>query len=213
MDIILSADKRDLGKSTKKLRKEGWIPGSVYGKSMESSPIMIKAATLQKCLKQGASKVHLKVGSDKFLASLEEVQKNAVGTEILHVSLHAFGANEKVTITVPVHLEGKAIGQTSGGVLGQQLNTVDLYGLPGDIPDSLTVDVSKLELGHSIHIGDLPKGKYEIKDGADKVIVACNYPKIQEIETETTAEATEVAAPEVDTTGIASSDAKTEKAA
>ena len=186
MDIILSADKRNLSENNKKLRKNGWIPGSIYGKSMESSPIMVQTKMLQKCLKQGASKVHLKIGQEKFLASIEEVQKNSVGSEILHISFHALNANEKVVITVPVHLEGKAIGQTTGGILGQQLSHVDLYGLPGDIPDHLTVDVSNLELGHSIHISDLPKGKFEIKDATDKVIVACNYPKAQSLEPDTT---------------------------
>lgn len=211
MDFILSANKRELTQNNKKLRKEGWVPGSVYGKSMDSSPIMIQTNMLQKCLKQGAAKVHLKIGSEKFLASVEEVQKNATGSEILHVSFHAFSANEKVVITVPIHLEGKAIGQTTGGVLGQQLSHVDLYGLPGDIPDFLAVDVSNLELGHSIHIGDLPKGKFEIKDSADKVIVACNYPKQQSLEPETTE--AEVA-PEVEQQTTASSDVQdTEKAA
>lgn len=213
MDFILSAEKRDVNASKAKLRKQGYVLASVYSKSMGSSPIQIEAASLKKCLKQGASKVHLKIGNEKIMASIEEVQKNSIGTEFIHVSFHAFSANEKVTITVPIHLEGKPVGTTTGGVLAQQLATVDLYGLPGDIPDYLAVDVSNLELGHSIHIGELPKGKFEIKDAADKVIAACNYPKLQSLEPDTTETEPAVAGEEQQQTTASSESSDTEKAA
>jgi large subunit ribosomal protein L25 len=183
MDVILTAQQRNPSTKAKQLRKEGWVPGCIYGKSMESYPVQIKQTDLTKCLKMGAVKLNIKVGNETYLASIEEVQKNCVGTEFHHISFHAFDANEKVSMHVPVHLENKAIGQTNGGILQQQTSEVTVYGYAKDLPDEITVDVSKLELGNSLHISDLPQSnKWEIKDNADKVIVACNYPKLQAVE-------------------------------
>lgn len=180
MDITLSAEKRDTSIKGYQLRKKGFVPACVYGKNMESLPIQIDSIELNKCIKAGAVKLKLKVGRTSYLASIEEVQKNCVGTEYYHIAFHTFDANEKVSMHVPIHFSGKALGQTSGGVLQQQLSEVTLYGMAKDLPDELLVDVTNLEVGHSIHISDLPKNsKWEIKDSSDKVIVACNYSKLQ----------------------------------
>jgi large subunit ribosomal protein L25 len=182
MNVILHAQPRDPSIKAKQLRKEGLIPGCIYGKSTEPCHIQIKATDLQKCLKIGAVKLHLKVGSDKYFTSIQEVQKNNVGTQIQHISLHAFDSNEKVSMHIPIHLDGKALGQTSGGVLKQQLSEVTVTGLAKDIPDEIVVDITKLELGSCLHISDLPtSSEYKIKEGPDQVIVACGHPKLKEI--------------------------------
>lgn len=180
MDITLNAQKRDTSVRGVKLRKQGFIPACIYGKDMESLPIQIKEIELDKCVKAGAVKLKLKVGRKSYLASIEEIQKDCIGSKYYHIGFHTFDANEKVTMHVPIHLEGKAIGQTNGGFLQQQLSEITLYGLAKDLPDELVVNVSSLEVGHSLHVSELQTNpKWEIKDKADKVIVACNYSKIK----------------------------------
>ena len=182
MNVILQAQPRDPSTKAKQLRKEGLIPGCIYGKSTTPYHIQIKESDLKKCLKLGAVKLHLKVGTQKFFTSIQEVQKNNLGNEIQHISLHAFESNEKVTIHIPVHFEGRAIGQTNGGVLKQQLSEVTITGLAKDLPDEIVVDISGLALGSCLHISDLPTSSYyQIKEGADQVLIACGHPKLQEI--------------------------------
>lgn len=195
MDITLSAQKRDTSVKGVKLRKQGLIPGCIYGKNIDSLPIQINERDLDKCVRAGAVKLKVKVGKTNYLASIEELQKDCVGTKYYHVAFHTFDANEKVSMHVPIHFEGKSIGQTNGGILQQQLSEVTLYGLAKDLPDELVVDVTKLEVGHSIHINDLPKNpNWEIKDSADKVIVACNYSKLK-LEEETSASLEDIVEP------------------
>lgn len=182
MNVILHAQLRDPSLKAKQLRNQGLVPGCIYGKSTEPCNIQIKQSDLEKCLKLGAVKLHLKVGNTKYFTSIQEVQKGNMGTELQHISLHAFDSNEKVTMHVPVHLTGKAIGQTTGGVLKQQLSEVTITGLAKDLPDELVVDVAKLELGGCIHISDIPtNANFKIKESGDQVLVACGHPKIQEI--------------------------------
>lgn len=183
MTSNLKAHKRVEGQSNKKLRKSGQVPCSMYGKNVEATEIQIPQQMLWKALKEGSPKVNIEFEGQTYLGSIEEVQKETTGNNLIHVSFHAFDANEKVSMDIPVHFNGKAIGQTDGGVLQYTTQTVTVYGPANALPESIELDVSQLELGSSIHIADLPSSsQWEIKDNADKVLVSCNYPKLQPVE-------------------------------
>lgn len=183
MTLTLKARKRASGQSSKQLRRSGQIPCSMYGKSVEAIQIQIPVQSLQKCLKEGVRKVNIDYEGQTWLASIEETQKEPVGNKVLHVSFHAFNQNDKVSLDISVHLKGKAKGQSEGGVLQQQSQTVCVYGPAKDLPEALWIEVGDLELGGAIHVSDLAKSsKYEIKESADKVLVACNYPKLRPID-------------------------------
>ena len=93
----------------------------------------------------------------KRLAMVQEVQHHVLSGKVLHVDLHEVAEDEKVTITVPVEATGEAVGvKTSGGVLEHVLFKVKVRALPKDLPEVLTVDVSNLEIGQAIHIGEIP---------------------------------------------------------
>lgn len=185
MNVILNAQKREPGIKPSKLRKMGYVPCSLYGKSLEASSICIENKELSKWLKQGTKKIDVKVGSHTYQAAIEEVQRDPVSNQIFHVSFHVFSNNEKITMDIPIHFVGKALGQTEGGVLKHQMNTLTVCGFAKDLPEYLEVDVSKLELGASMHVSELNfNKKFEIKDSLDKVLVACHYPKLQAIEEE-----------------------------
>lgn len=180
MTANLKAQTRDHAIKSKQLRAKGFVPGTIYGKSVDSQSLQFAANDLKKLLKNNSKKIELNFNGKDYLAYIGEVQYDSLGKELLHIAFHAFDKNEKVAIKVPLIFEGKAVGQTTGGILKQQMNEVTLYGYAKDLPDELTVNISKLELGDSLHISDLPTPpNYEIKDKSDNVLVVCNYPKLQ----------------------------------
>lgn len=178
MTTNIKANKRAQGQSNKQLRKSGQIPCSMYGKSLEPIQIQISQQALQNCLRDRSPKISLEYNGKKYLASIEEAQKEPASGKLLHVSFHAFNQNEKVSMDIPVRLEGKAIGQTDGGILQQQGHTVCVYGPANELPEFIEINIAQLEQGASLHVSDIPvSGKYEIKESPDKVLVSCGYPK------------------------------------
>jgi large subunit ribosomal protein L25 len=90
------------------------------------------------------------------LAIIQEIQHHVLSNQVLHIDLHEVAENEKVTLTVPVDSVGEALGvKTGGGTLEHVLFKLKVRALPKDLPESLVVDVSHLEIGQAIHIGDI----------------------------------------------------------
>lgn len=185
MDYVLEAFKRVQGEKASSLRKNGWVPGCVYSKSMEPMSVKIKEVALKRCLKHHAAKFELKVEGEKgFLVGLEEVQRGHLQDQLLHISMHAMKSDEITTLGVEVEFVGKAKGQFEGGILKENMHEVTVRGLPADLPDKLSVDVSALEIGDSLHIGDIADnyGFEFLKEDHDKILVSCGHPKVQKIE-------------------------------
>ena len=98
MDYTLNASRRDLAEKNSWLRKEGWVPGCLYGKSTESVNIKIPYQDLRKCLSSHAAKFELKVdGKDKFLVGVEEIQRGALQDKLLHISFHVLDVNQTIS--------------------------------------------------------------------------------------------------------------------
>ena len=193
MDYVLEAFKRVQGEKASSLRKNGWVPGCVYSKSMEPISVKIKETTLRKCLKHHAAKFELKVEGEKgILVGLEEVQRGHLQDKLLHISMHAMKSDEVTTLSVEVEFVGKAKGQFDGGIIKENMHEVTVKGLPAALPDKLSVDVSSLEIGDTLHIGDiLDHYDFEfLKEDYDKILVSCGHPKVQKID-----EVSEVAEP------------------
>ena len=188
MTLQLQAQKRDLQQSNKKLRQNGQIPCSMYGKNVDSTNLLISRHILQRCLKEGSRKVSIELDGKSYLASIEEAQREPASSKLLHVSFHAFNKNDQITMQVPLRLEGKAKGVLDGGALHHSIQTLTVQGRAGDIPEELVLDVTSLELGSSLHVSDLNiHGNIEIKEAAEITLVACNFPKLQKIEDEAAA--------------------------
>lgn len=189
MTTSLTAQKRTANCSNKKLRKSGLVPCSLYGKNVKSAQIQVPHALLQKCLRSGSPKLNIQLDGQSFLASVEEAQREPATGKLVHVSFHAFNHDDMISMDVPLRLEGKAIGQTDGGVLRQQTQTICVYGPAKNLPEAVVVDISKLELGQTIHASDISTSSgWELKESADKVLVSCAYPKLQAVGSEPQAE-------------------------
>src|SRR5437773_1662230 len=129
----------------------------------------------------------------KRLALVQEVQHHALSGKILHVDFHEVAENEKVTIKVPVETTGEAEGvKTGGGVLEHVLFKITVRALPKDLPELLTVDVSHLNIGQAVHLGEIkaPAG-VEILGDKNIPVIAVAAPRTEE---EEAAEAAEAAA-------------------
>ena len=186
MDFILNAKTRNHEDSAKKLRKNGWVPGCVYGKSCEPVNIVIAQKDLRKCLAAHATKLTLNVqGRDKYLVGIEELQRGPLQNGLLHISFHAMSANEIAHLHIPIEFTGKAYGQMEGGILKENFHEITVKGYPADLPDRLMVDVSKMNIGDSIHVSDIAdQYNFEfLQDDYSKILVSCSHPRVQSIET------------------------------
>jgi large subunit ribosomal protein L25 len=154
----------------KKLRAAGRIPAVIYGREKTPQNLEIDAKDLENLVHHSVSEnvlLDLSVKDDKRpkrLALVQEIQHHALSGKPLHVDLHEVEENEKVTIMVPVESEGEATGvKNSGGVLEHVLFKIKVRALPKDLPEIIRLDVSNLEIGQAIHIGDIkPPERVEI---------------------------------------------------
>jgi large subunit ribosomal protein L25 len=115
----------------------------------------------------------------KRLALVQEVQHHPLHGHVLHVDFHEVSPTEKVTVMVPVETVGEAAGvKTGGGVLEHVLFKLKVRGLPKDLPEQIVIDVTSLELGRAIHIGEVqaPPG-VEILGGKNIPVVAVAMPR------------------------------------
>jgi large subunit ribosomal protein L25 len=116
-------------------------------------------------------------------ALIREVQWDTYSSVIRHLDLMRVDANERVRITVPVHIKGTAIGAIAGGILEQPLHALHIECSAIQIPDFIPVKVSALEIGQSIHVReltDIPEG-VRILDAADAVVVHVVKPGVVEV--------------------------------
>jgi large subunit ribosomal protein L25 len=164
--IELAAHKRDLlGKKVRFLRRKGITPVNLYGHGIESTSLQIETPTLKRALAQAGhtSLVYLKVGSSKrpHMAIVREIQRDPVKGELLHVNFYQVRMDEKLKIEVPLVLTGKAPAvKEQGGILVQEMSSVEVECLPANMPHSIEADLSGLvQLDQALHVKDLHVGE------------------------------------------------------
>jgi len=159
------------------LRKNGFIPAVIYGKSMSSMAIAVNTNGLQKILGQSGSNalIHLSIKRDGAAEDhqvlVKSVQRDALRGTLIHADFHQVSLKDMVTATVPVHLTGSAPGVSKGGILAQPMRAVEVECLASNIPDSITIDISGLDIGQEITLADLvfPQGVKAIGEGHSQV--------------------------------------------
>ena|SRR5437763_2192226 len=198
--VALKAVPRSLGRraGAKKLRTEGRIPAVIYGRQAKPQNLEVNSKEMTNLIHHSASEnvlVDLAVENDarpQRLALVQEVQHHPLSGSILHVDFHEVAENEKVTIMVPVETTGEAEGvKTAGGVLEHVLFKIKARALPKDLPEVITVDVSHLNIGQAIHLGEIPApAGVELLGDKNVPVIAVAAPRTEEEE----AAATEAAA-------------------
>jgi large subunit ribosomal protein L25 len=164
--VKLKAQKRTvIGRNAiKNIKKEGLVPGVVYGSQAQPMALQVDGRELKNVLAHASSEhvlVELEIMDDgqstSRLALIQEVQHHPLKRDLLHVDFHAVSATEKITSEVPIEAFGDALGvRTFGGLLEYSLRSLDVECLPQDLPDIIRIDVSNLNIGESFHVRDIP---------------------------------------------------------
>jgi large subunit ribosomal protein L25 len=165
----------------KKLRDSGLIPAVIYGVHNKPLNLAVAAVELKTALHTGTGEnvlVDLLVeeGAQTVnrLALIQEVQHHPVTDAVLHVDFHEVLATEKLRTKVPVRAIGEPAGvKTGGGILEYVMRELHVECLPKDLPDVVEVNVEKLEIGQSIHVGEVtvPAGVELLDDKAQPVFL------------------------------------------
>lgn len=169
--------------AVKRLRNTGSTPAVVYGRKVAPLNVQVDTKTFTKILQGSASDnilVSLKLENGEQLALVQEVQHDHLKGGITHVDFHAIAMDEEIHAEVPVEVVGEAPGLKFGGLVEAIHHTLEVRCLPKDLPEHISVDVSSLELGKSIHVGEInfPEG-VRPKLAADVVVVMCEEPKVE----------------------------------
>ena len=185
------AQPRDVtGKTSRRLARQGQIPAVLYGAIDEAMSIMVDKHDFEIFMSthaSGSALVSITIDGEKepFNAVIKEVQHSPVKGEIMHVDFLAVRMDEKLQANVALHLIGESAGVFVGGVLMQNAREVLVEALPADLPDSLDIDISALEIGDSLHFSDLetPEGVEMVDDPAG-LICSVTLPTAEVVEEE-----------------------------
>jgi large subunit ribosomal protein L25 len=187
----------------RKLKARGVIPAIIYGGKDKPMPLQVAARDINAMMSHAAGEnilVELEIAGETSnrTALVQEVQHSPVGGDILHVDFHAISMDETIQAEVPLEPVGTPNGvKNFGGLLEQSLRVLTLECLPRDLPDRITVDVSQLNIGDSIHVREiqLPSGVTS-KVQADLTAFSVLAPTVEEEPAVAEAEAA-AAGPEV----------------
>ncbi len=181
-------------RATKRLRREGLVPGVVYGGgSGDSVSFKVDSRLLRQILVDGSALIDLEVGGKTLPVIVKDQQLHPVRDEVIHIDLLEVRLDETIQTTVGVQVEGaeEAPGIKEGGVLEHVTHQLNIEALPTSIPDSIVVDVSGMEIAATMHLSELtaPEGVTFLDDLEETIIATVVVPteveEPEEIEEET----------------------------
>lgn len=201
---------RTRGPAAKRLRGEGRVPAVIYGRKVEPQNLEVKRKDIEDLTHHAASEnllLDLSIegdGRSKRLVLVKDIQHHPMSRAPLHVDLQEVSETEKVTVMVPVETIGEAAGvKVGGGVLEHVLFKIKVRALPRDLPEVIHVDVSALNIGQTLHLGDI-KAPENVEIIGDKGLSVISV-------AEPITEAQETAALEAGATGTAEVEMTKEK--
>jgi large subunit ribosomal protein L25 len=184
--ITLTAEPRGTGTSAARAtRREGRVPAVLYGPHAEPVHFSLAALDMRPLVHTTETyRIALKLDGQTLDCVLKHVDYDPVTSLPAHADFYALTKGEKLTLTVPVLVVGNAPGVREGGDLMQPLHEIEVRCLPKDIPGHIEVDVSNLNVGDAIHVGDLAFEGVEIHGdpALPVVLVAGKKPEVLEEE-------------------------------
>jgi large subunit ribosomal protein L25 len=183
--------------AAQRLRKQGLLPAVIYGHKQATVSVALSHDEFTSALRHGARLVELKGDQGAEAALIQDVQWDHLGKDVLHVDFRRVSKDERVVVTVPLHLRGIAPGATGGGVLDQPLHVLSVECLVTAVPDEIRVNIGELQLEQAIHVKDLklPEGIKAMAD-PEAIVVQIRAPQA-EAPAAPAAPAAESAEPEV----------------
>lgn len=188
------------------LRREGRIPAILYGPSSEPHMLSVSTKDMENIIKQsnvGRSIFNMVIdgGKMKKAAMIKELQTHPVDRQIIHIDFYEVDMTRKVRVHVPVVATGKSAGIEMGGMLQLIRRELEVLCLPNAIPQTIEIDITKLEMGQSVHVEDIQAGdNVEIPHEVNFTILTISSQKKAE-EEEAEAEEAEEATAEIQAEG------------
>jgi len=210
MEFIVNAEKRERkGTSySRNIRREGLVPGIIYGAGKAEEIISLNKFEVAKNLENDAfysQVLDISLEGKKQQVILRDIQRHPAKREILHMDFQRIKADEKINVTVPINFINEDIApgvKIDGGVISHLISELEIVSLPANIPENITVDLKDLSIDKSIHLSELtlPEG-VEITllqhgaEDSDMAVVVIHEARAEEVEEDLTAapEASEVA--------------------
>jgi large subunit ribosomal protein L25 len=194
VEVTLKAEIRPgTGKGVaRKLRAAGRVPGVVYGRGMDPVAVAVERLALARAFKTDAGRnvlIDLQVGSDTHLTLARELQRDPVRGTLLHVDFLKIARDVAIEVDVPVHITGESPGVKEGGVIEHHLWSVRVSCLPGNVPERLDADVSRMVIGDMLRVADLivPDGVTVLTE-PNEAVLGVVVPQILKVEEEVPAE-------------------------
>ncbi|MEJ2282893.1 MAG: 50S ribosomal protein L25/general stress protein Ctc [Desulfobacterales bacterium] len=171
------------------LRRAGQTPAVLYGRKTEPLLLSVNTKDLELILKQGSFGqfiLNLVIQNGKKVtkaAMIKELQTHPVSGQLIHIDFYEVDMNRQIRVMVPVVTTGQSPGVEEGGMLNIVRRELEVFCLPGDIPESFEIDISDLAIGDSIHLEDMPLGdNVEVVADVNYTVVTVLSPKIEEEE-------------------------------
>ena len=188
----IEVNKRELSNKkshVKNLRSMDEIPGIYYSHdSKDSIPFSVSKKVMHDALKSDAQVYQISVGSKARDVIIKSVQYHPITEEMLHIDLYGVRMDQEVTVKVPIEIIGQSEGVKAGGVLNQTLTELDITCLPGSIPQNIEIDITDLNIGDALRLGQLSLSEgLSVEGDEENFIVAVNEP-VQEVAEEETEE-------------------------
>jgi large subunit ribosomal protein L25 len=175
--LLLKAEIREQtgSKHAAKLRGQGRIPAIVYGHKQEPVSISLDAHNLVEELHHGHRVLDVQIGKKKEKMIVKDLQYDYLGRDVVHADLMRVDVTETVRVTVPVELKGTAKGTHEGGIIEGHADHLEVECKVTDIPESIVVSVKEVEVGDTIHAGDvdLPDG-VKLASDPSMLLVTCS---------------------------------------
>lgn len=176
----------------RRLRQTGQIPAVLYGPETESVLLSVNISDIDRVLKKGRiGQVLLNLvipnngETSTKTAMVKELQLHPVSRNFLHIDFYEVAMDRKIMVNVPVTTTGKAKGVEVGGILQIIRRELEVQCLPLDVPESIEIDITDLDIGDSIHLGDIPRqSEIEFLGDEDFTVATLVSPKIEEEEEE-----------------------------
>jgi large subunit ribosomal protein L25 len=188
--LLKSHVRKEIGKkSGNRLRKEGKIPGILYGHKKDPIPIVMDKHDVWEILHNAATEnlvINLEVeGVDlaDIVTIVKDVQQHPVTGDILHIDFMRVAMDEMINVNVPVRIIGVAKGvAVEGGILFHSIRQIIINSKPSEIPEFITIDVSDMSIGDTIHISDIVKDYKDINFVSDLEITLAHIAAPKELE-------------------------------
>jgi len=185
-------------RASRKMRREGRLPGVLCGHGVESRPLDVSVKDFEDARKKHARIIVLQVAGASEPAIIHDIDWDVVTQEPLHVDFQRVDMKEKIVVEVPIKAKGPSKGEAEGGILVLQMGQVKVRCLPLDIPDSIEVDIRTLMTHESVKVKELvlPAG-IEPADSPEALVLSIVEPKKEELPVAGAAEAAATTEPEL----------------